>query len=298
MSTPIDDRRMLVADGSRVVMRNRDWSALYDAQGQMRWSDHPAGIPRNRWDPQAYEAAVVATCARIRANRVGRILIDELARRVTIIPFARHGAGNAFAHSGYTRGGLAPGERMRYCMNRASTPFDDTGRPIPNTPRGTGRGSATWVEFTPGGWSGVTAPGPGPWADEVLMHELVHALATTQGASSCRAAGFNYDTFDEYVAIAVTNVYCSHYRRPVRDSHQDRGPRPARVGQQRIDAEDEMMRDLYWLMGNFCDRLANLPESYASYNPFRDAAARGVIPRVTLATGGRPRISARQRVGR
>lgn len=304
MSTPIDDRGMLVADGSRVVMRRPNGTPILNAQGQLRWSSHPEGVPMNRWSSQRYEAAVLATCRRILSNDVGKVVVRFLRLPVKIIPFGRQNTDNAFAELGFLRGRTPRGEQPRYCGDLASTPFDDTGRPIPNMPRGTGRGSATWVEFTPRGWSGVTAaaldPRPGRWADEVLLHELVHALATTWGAGSCRAAGFNYDTYDEYVAITVTNVYCSHYNRPSRDSHDGTAIRPDDVPQNRLDAEDNMMRDLNALMGDFCMELARIPSSYASHNPFRD---RGIVPRsgptprMTI-TSGAPRISARQRVGR
>ena len=58
---------------------------------------------------------------------------------------------------------------------------------------------------------------PGMAADEVLLHELVHAL---------RIASKTYNVSDahgleEFVAMTVTNVYSSERRRPLRDPRKD-----------------------------------------------------------------------------
>ena len=295
MSTPI--ARNLRVDGTRVAQRT--------AAGFVRWSDHPSNIPRAQWHSDAYEAAVVAVSGRVLSNRVGRIVVDEFARQVTVIPFPNQAGGNAFGTPINERGSNPRGARQFYCGDLQNTPVDETGQPIPNVPRGTGAGTTSFVEFTPQHWTGANVPGADPnqiWADELLLHEMVHALANTRGAHSCRAAGFNYDTYDEFVAITVTNVYRSHFHRPQRNNHHwgAGGPgtftaRPAQLPPARQAAEDRMLRELASLMPTLVDRLANLDEPFASDNVFRDAARRGVVPRVTMHRGGPPRRSARLR---
>ena len=91
--------------------------------------------------------------------------------------------------------------------------------------RGSGVGSGSTIFFTPGvGFSHeftfIPTYGPGVQADEVLFHELVHALRSGHGMLDCGAARDRYDTVDDFVAILFTNIYSSERNRPLRMNHR------------------------------------------------------------------------------
>jgi hypothetical protein len=66
-------------------------------------------------------------------------------------------------------------------------------------------------------------PAPGTLEDEILLHELVHAMEFLTGKSVSRAVPFQplYDTREELFAIVVTNIYRSEWpgRSQIRAHH-------------------------------------------------------------------------------
>ena len=75
---------------------------------------------------------------------------------------------------------------------------------------GTGSGSDTSIDFNPTAWSSsACGSGPGSNGDEILFHEMVHGLRQMKGIAWCLAARGGYDTYEEFVAILVTNIYTS-----------------------------------------------------------------------------------------
>ena len=103
---------------------------------------------------------------------------------------------------------------------------DRTGTPIfrkgdgPDPDRlGSGSGSNVCVYFTSQDHlKELTSPGGRP--DEVLLHELVHALRMAQGRSLCLFMPDNYDTIEEFYAILIANIYRSECGyRTLRASH-------------------------------------------------------------------------------
>ncbi len=75
-------------------------------------------------------------------------------------------------------------------------------------------------------WSPPTnnAAAPGSRADEILLHEMLHGYRQMTGKSLCSASGMgNYDTFEEYFAIVITNMYLSEItgqsNTPLRANH-------------------------------------------------------------------------------
>jgi hypothetical protein len=235
-------------------------------------------VPRNAasWDPDVYEAAVVRTHARVHTNPVGRAVLHALQRPVVIIPFRDMNGANAFASTSDRQAETPLGEHPFYCSDDPATPdVDETGRPIPGQPPGTGAGTGGTVEFTPQMWP--RGPGLAP-ADEVLLHELVHAAQSTQGVMSCAPAGYGYDTFTEFCAITVTNMYCSYFfgrgallRRNHRgfrhrlyadDIMNFYGPDPL------DDHEWEMIDRFRVVMPALTHTLESLPPEQCLHNPF------------------------------
>lgn len=88
---------------------------------------------------------------------------------------------------------------------------------------GSGRGSASRIAFTPRMWP--RSPGRVP-ADEVLLHEHVHAMRRTCGGLSWRPEGMGYVTFAEVCALTITNMHRSRLfgsRAHLRANHGRRG---------------------------------------------------------------------------
>lgn len=105
-----------------------------------------------------------------------------------------------------------------------------------------GRREAALVRFTPANWPdgsanakrrdsdkaklgiGVSYAGPGSTPDEMLLHELVHALRIIAGLlRSNRKVPFQkqYDDMEEFFAILIVNIYRSECKRPNRRAGHD-----------------------------------------------------------------------------
>ena len=90
-----------------------------------------------------------------------------------------------------------------------------------------GGGADTIISFDPAlAWN----YGPGGAPDEVLLHELVHAMRFVRGqASRCRfdtPKGYAGD-YEEFVAVVLANVYISETNRTLRRDHDAYVPLPA-----------------------------------------------------------------------
>jgi hypothetical protein len=91
--------------------------------------------------------------------------------------------------------------------------------------KATGKGANTIVVFRPERWAGGTKypsgfEGPGSAADEILIHELVHASRYVRGvANPCFGAPSGWDDYEEFIAITMCNVFSSQTRRKLRFGH-------------------------------------------------------------------------------
>lgn len=80
---------------------------------------------------------------------------------------------------------------------------------------GTGKGSNTWVHYSPEIWGKDQACSRGAYAampDEILFHELIHALRDLQGQTDetpTTGKLLAYKNESEFLAIVITNVYVS-----------------------------------------------------------------------------------------
>jgi len=90
---------------------------------------------------------------------------------------------------------------------------------------GTGIGSDTIINFTPGMWTSpqtstafgaASGTGPGVLPDEILFHEMVHGMRQMAGTAQCAATPDRpgMDTLEEFMAIVISNVYRSEANRP------------------------------------------------------------------------------------
>jgi len=77
--------------------------------------------------------------------------------------------------------------------------------------RGTGTGSAADIFFL----NQATIVPAKESPDEILLHELVHALRDVSGVSFRSAVGGGYENEEEFYAVLVTNMYRSNKNRPL-----------------------------------------------------------------------------------
>jgi Effector protein len=87
---------------------------------------------------------------------------------------------------------------------------------------GEGTGSDSIVEFSPDRFRGAAMRDPGAAPDEVLFHELIHASRTMRGVVSQSFVNQDYEDYEEYLAIALANIYLSEKgQRILRGDHAD-----------------------------------------------------------------------------
>jgi hypothetical protein len=99
------------------------------------------------------------------------------------------------------------------------TLLDKRGRPVISHHKivtGTSKGSDVRVEYTPSMWQGRL--GPASEADEVLLHELIHASRQVHGVSRRRKVNHGYDNEEEFLSIMIDNIYLSE-----KNKHRLRG---------------------------------------------------------------------------
>jgi len=153
---------------------------------------------------------------------------------------------------------------------------------------GTGRGSSATVRYNPWDWNVETLPcwdpiamrtwqhatglapvNPGDETDEVLLHEMVHALQDMVGRADRRPLGHGFDIVSEFDAIVVVNLQAAERSRPARLNHQQ--PSVAAASQQSVIPNTA---EFWQRVRNFVSRHRDLAKDLAAVvvdgNPFRD----------------------------
>jgi hypothetical protein len=157
-----------------------------------------------------------------------------------------------------------------YCADGPVENRNMTGTPLPNQPKGSGHGSDTVIWFTPQDYIKTdTLPGGRP--DEVLLHEMVHALRMEMGLNLCLGMDDGFDTVEEFYAILIANIYRSECGyQTLRANHDGKKMLAApftddgrfyKQWKDKVDTLIHQMRDL-------CNALAAVP---CAFNPIRRA---------------------------
>lgn len=159
-----------------------------------------------------------------------------------------------------------------YCADGPVENRNLTGTPLPNQTRGSGHGSDTAIWFTPQDYI-KTCSLPGGRPDEVLLHEMVHALRMELGLNMCLAMDDDFDTVEEFYAILIANIYRSECGyRDLRANHNGKQMLAApltddsRFYARWKDKVDTLCRE----MSPLCNVLATVP---CAFNPIRRAKA-------------------------
>lgn len=210
---------------------------------------------------EAYRASVEAVLATIRQTRSGAALLTHLEaspRTARIVPFgprdlAENGLDNAFAQPMSGASGSLTLER-------------------------TGAGTGSEIHF---GVRTLRERGVQARRDEVLVHELAHALrqltgterferAPGGGARLMRMAG-GFDTVEEFFAAMVGSVYSSELGRPPLGNHDSATIRdPSVLARPPFSTR---LREARARMPAFTADIAAIPAGVAPFNPFRDVPA-------------------------
>ena len=258
----------------------------------------------------AYVNSIWRIVDNIHRIRTGRIVLEAIQgtnKRFRFTPYNRATGEppNAFA---------LPDDWQDATPNRRpalSCGGPNTGRPIHQWSifgsefgqvSGTGEGSHVSVAFSAGMWrrrsdwgldadSGLLYPlppgpaeapaGPGSTRDEILLHELLHGFRMASGTLHCSATNMgHYDTFEEFFAIVVANMYMSQISgttdTPLRAHHHGFTVLPFTS----LFPDDR--QNQIWLAqinrqhSSLITRLAM--EVEAPFNPFRDLYRRDAVP--------------------
>jgi len=185
---------------------------------------------------QTYEKQVLTLLRRIRATLTGRALFRELRRHRQHIVRIRPSETDKDVgpHRNEARSRAKDWQRA---MARNQPMLYSDGSPWAGNVTGTGRGSDTTVFFTPSGYGypltvlksdqAVIAKFlcemqlAGAQADEVLFHELVHAMRQIRGLIYLGIPRDGFQNEEEFIAILLTNIYSSETHRPPRSNHVD-----------------------------------------------------------------------------
>lgn len=106
--------------------------------------------------------------------------------------------------------------------SRAGTEAEHCSKEIKGDNEGTGQGTDARITFMPSAWikGGCSPQGAGRDMDEVLFHELCHAMRYVSGQrNDCFDTPAGYKGFEEFVAVTITNVFSSETARPLRRDH-------------------------------------------------------------------------------
>jgi hypothetical protein len=183
-----------------------------------------------------YAVSIDALIKTIGANEVGKVLfrgIESAAKKevLTIRPYTRGNAAigvcNAVTsahdpYAAYPQGvrpepnAKAPAIRGAFVgrEDNLGTPEDERYDQQPAGFIGTGVGSGSDLEFSPESWgpsrSSCYQGEYGSLPDEVLFHEMIHALRNLQGRRNpWPTEDKDYGNEEEFLAIVATNVYIS-----------------------------------------------------------------------------------------
>lgn len=202
---------------------------------------------------EAYRRSIQGVLDVVQRTQAGRIVINHInssSRNVIIVPYTGRGI-NAFATP----------------ASRAASGTFSAAR--------VASGTNSWVEFSVD--RSVRPNVPQGSADEVLLHELAHALRQINGLVRWErnAAGervplrmASYCNVEEFFAVMVASVHSSQLGRAARGNCSVWPLRNPNVLQQR--PYSTRLREIWQRMPVFASEIAAIPVTTAAFNPFRD----------------------------
>lgn len=264
----------------------RDLFDEVDRNPMMPWD---RGVPRQddgvrrlveayRSQRREYEGAVFRQLRLIadkKNSESGPALMREIQaakRTVEIQPYILSGHTDWNAYAGIVGGRALELQHTKGCAFAKAYGKDWVG---------TGGGADDIIHYTPQMWEPEGQPriqGPGTRADELLFHELVHSTRNMRGLTCQKPMNGDYDDTEEYIAVAVTNIYLSEKGRALRGSHKwgselakPDAQRWYRDNPQKLNVHPQALVERFKeQQSSFYSALAKIPASKAWFNPVRE----------------------------
>ncbi|WP_149274990.1 type III secretion system effector protein [Pareuzebyella sediminis] len=201
-----------------------------------------------------YRASIEQVLRDIRRTNTGRIVIGHIERdrhRVVISPYLEGGAPNASATPGSElSGGTFSADR-------------------------TALGTGSFIAFSVAR-SVLPANVPQGRADEVLLHEMAHALRQINGVERLVRRGgriellqmASFESVEEFFAAMVASVHSSELGRRILGNHGSWPLRNPDVLNR--PPYSTRLRQIVARMPNFAGDMARISETVAPFNPFRN----------------------------
>jgi hypothetical protein len=152
---------------------------------------------------------------------------------------------------------------------------DATGKPMGS---GLGVGESPRLNFSPEAFqkgSPSKLSGPGTEPDEILFHELVHALRQIKGLMATLSVNQNYLNEEEYLAIVISNIYIRSARKSadLRGDHRRsvlKDPDHFLDNPQGVNLTQRVLLERFYnWQPKLFDRLAKLSDADANFNPVK-----------------------------
>jgi hypothetical protein len=182
----------------------------------VRWLQH-------RYDQakQAHEDDVRAQLRVILGFNTGRTILQMFRLRsghsVLIFPFALDDNPGTTIATAVPLDDIAATATRAPLLDREGKPSD---KKIDRARRGTGAGSGVDVFYSNVDARSVSQTDE--TSDEVLLHELVHAVRMVFGVRHRRHTVGGYHNEEEFLSVLVVNMYRSEKHRPIMDYRHDR----------------------------------------------------------------------------
>jgi hypothetical protein len=279
MDRPIDSRisdaisRVALPDFPNVSVAYPsfdDWVAIYDPRGMRPHQANQTSFLDFR---QRHENQMLGAFREILTRASGKALLEETrgGRRIDVLPMDFVDTAEEWIK--YHDNAIASSNNKHSSVIGMYAGTDEDGDNVV----GSGRGAKVQIFYSPERLKTKTA---GFLPDEVLYHEMVHAVRALKGLQTL---GFSmktkngYDNMEEFVAVVVTNVYMSEKKQTQLRSGHGRGvltepekfldsplvPAPGARGLLNIFRSKQR---------GFFDALAKIDANSAKFNPFRQFA--------------------------
>lgn len=212
---------MPIPAGNMITIDARLWKQLSVRDARSRFSTYYPGETESGFIFK-YENGVRKALDMIKETRSGQRLLEAIRNPITIVPMDDPTEDGAYARADDPRKAAEKGTPLK-----AQNSFG------PVTVFAIGGGSSATIGFSPDTWTpgnhhyrnkwrkwNMLRGDAGQTADEVLFHELVHAVRMTHGKLNKNPMGDDYDEHDEFCAILLANIYISEKGGKLRSSHR------------------------------------------------------------------------------
>jgi hypothetical protein len=244
-----------------------DWTAIYDPRNNRGAALNQTTFFEFR---DRHERTMQKLLAEIAASRCGAALLAQsnasASFNISILPMDFVSSRDMWVKYHNNAISTSDGIDSRVIGMYAGTAADGSNL------TGSGFGSSAEIFFSP---ERLKRTGPGMKPDEVLFHEIVHAVRALQGVMTLSfKMGRDYDNDEEFAAVVVTNVYLSEKKQTALRANHASGV--LRNPDKFLDSPDVPAPGARMLLSGFrlrqptfFEALAKIDRPTAAFNPFR-----------------------------